>query len=88
MSTSTDDGGLAALVMACATTILAGQPTVTISATGKRPAGFPRGELLSVGADGTRNYAACPVKVLAWIYARTSKAANVRAEPPQGAERN
>jgi hypothetical protein len=70
------DGGLSALVMSCAYAVLAGQPTVTISATGKRPPGFPRGELLSVGTDGTHNYAAHPVKVLAWVHARTSKTPN------------
>ena len=64
---------LADLAMTCALACVAGQPTVTISATGKRPAGFPRGELLSVGTNGARNYAAHPVKVLAWIHARTSK---------------
>ncbi len=69
------DGGLTALVMRCALAVLAGQPTVTISATGKRPAGFPRGELLSVGTNGAHNYACCPVKVLAWIHGRTSRAA-------------
>jgi hypothetical protein len=76
MSESKDDGGLTALVMMCAYAVLAGQQTVTISATGKRPAGFPRGELLSVGTDGTHNYAAHPVKVLAWLHARTSKTPN------------
>ena len=61
---------LADLVMSCAYAIIAGSPTVTISATGKHPAGFPRGELLSVGANGARNYAMNPVKVLAWLHAR------------------
>jgi hypothetical protein len=70
-----DDGGLTALVMQCAFAVLAGQPTVTISSTGKRPAGFPRGELLSVGTNGAHNYAVHPVKMLAWLHARTSKAA-------------
>jgi hypothetical protein len=79
MSESEEAGGLTALVTRCAYAVLAGQQTVTISATGKRPAGFPRGELLSVGTDGTHNYAAHPVKVLAWVHARTSKA-NVEAK--------
>ena len=65
---------LADIVMSCAYAIIVGQPTVTISATGKRPAGFPRGELLSVGTNGERNYAVNPVKVLAWIHAKTSSA--------------
>ena len=71
-----DDGGLSALVLMCAYAVLSGQQTVTIGATGKRPAGFPRGELLSVGTNGTRNYACHPVKVLAWLHGRTSKTSN------------
>lgn len=67
-----DDGGLAALVQLCAVAILAGQPTVTVSAKGKHPKGFPRGELLSVGANGARNYATDPVKLLAWVHGRTT----------------
>ncbi len=66
-----DDGGLTALVMRCAAAVLAGHPTVTISATGSRPSTFPRGVLLSVGSDGSRNYAVCPIKVLTWVHART-----------------
>ena len=77
-----DDGGLTALVMQCAFAVLAGQPTVTISATGKRPADFPRGELLSVGSDGSHNYACHPVQVLAWLHARTSKPHNVGNKRP------
>ena len=76
------DGGLTGLVMQCAFAVLAGQATVTISATGKRPAGFPRGELLSVGTDGSHNYATCPVKVLAWVHARTSKTPNAELTGP------
>ena len=72
-----DDGGLTALVMQCAFAVIAGQATVTLSATGKRPIGFPRGELLSVGANGAHNYAVHPVKALAWIHGRTSKTPNV-----------
>jgi hypothetical protein len=73
------DGGLTALVMQCAFAVLAGQQTVTISATGKRPPGFPRGELLSVGTDGSHNYACHPVKVLAWLHSRTTKQPNAEA---------
>jgi hypothetical protein len=40
---------------------------------GKRPPGFPRSELLSVGADGSRNYACHPVKALAWLHRLTSE---------------
>ncbi len=63
---------LADIAMTCALACIAGQPTVTITARGKRPPGFPRGELLSVGSDGSHNYACHPVKVLAWLHARTS----------------
>jgi len=70
MSSKTSHGARTELVMACAHAILAGQPTVTITVAGKRPRGFPRGELLSVGTDGQHNYAVCPAKVLGWIHAR------------------
>ena len=68
-----DDGGLTALVMQCAFAVIAGQKTVTISTTGKRPSGFPRCELLSVGTDGSHNYAVCPIKAMAWIHSRTTR---------------
>lgn len=67
---STPEDVLANLVMQCALAIIAGQETVTISSQGARPAGFPRGELLSVGSNGMRNFAVNPVKVLAWIHQR------------------
>ncbi len=73
MAEPASDGGLTGLVMRCAFAVLAGEPTVTISATGKRPRDFPRGELLSVGTDGSHNYACHPVKVLAWLHGKTSK---------------
>ncbi len=79
--TDNEDGGLTALVMSCAYAVLAGQQTVTISANGKPPPGFPRSELMSVGTDGTHNYAAHPVKVLAWLHAQTSKTPNARGKP-------
>jgi hypothetical protein len=69
---SAEDGGLSALVMRCALAVLAGEPTVTISTTGERLPGFPRGELLSIGSNGSHNYAVHPVKVLAWIHEKTS----------------
>ena len=70
MSNDATDGARTELVMACAHAILAGLQTVTFTVTGKRPHGFPRGELLSVGSEGQHNYAVCPVKVLGWIHAR------------------
>lgn len=69
---------LADLVMTCAYGVMSGASTVTTAVRGARPQGFPRGELLSVGTDGSKNYAVCPVKVLAWIHAKTkAKASNV-----------
>ena len=68
---------LADLAMTCAFACVSGQPSVTITAKGKRPSGFPRGELLSVGTDGSHNYACHPVKVLEWLHARASKTPNV-----------
>ena len=70
---ATPEDQLAELVVTCARACMVGQPTVTISASGKRPQGFPRGELLSVGTNGARNYAVNPVKVLAWIHSKVSK---------------
>ncbi len=40
---------------------------IHLTIDGKKPKGFPRGELLSIGSDGSRNYAFDPLKVLAWI---------------------
>jgi hypothetical protein len=75
---------LADLVMTCAHAVISGQATVTLSVRGTRPPGFPRGELLSVGASGEKNYAVDPVKALAWVHARTSKTPNVEVtwSPP------
>jgi hypothetical protein len=67
---------LADLAMTCALACVGGQPSVTLALRGKRPADFPRGQLLSIGTDGTRNYACHPVKVLAWLHARMSKQPN------------
>lgn len=57
---------------ACIAAHLARQRAVTLSiaAGQKRPAGFPRGELLSVGTNGSKNYAVDPLKVLAWLRER------------------
>jgi len=70
------DGGLTGLVMQCAFAVIAGQKTITISSTGKRPVGFPRGELLSVGTNGAHNYAVCPIKAMAWVHSLTSRSKN------------
>jgi len=63
---------LAKVVFDCARAVLEGRDTVTISVAGpKRLPGFPRGELLSVGSNGSHNYAVCPLKVLAWVHSGT-----------------
>lgn len=46
--------------------LLAGCTVSLTLSRGKKPKGFPRGELLSVCSDGARNYAFDPLKVLAW----------------------
>ena len=59
----------------CHNAILEGRSFIVVSRTGpKRLPGFPRGQLLSVGTDGSRNYAVCPLKVLAWIHSGTKAA--------------
>jgi hypothetical protein len=80
MNEENSDGGLRALVMQCAFAVLAGQRTITVSTTGKRLAGFPRGELLSVGTNGASNYAVCPVNALAWCHSRIQATLNPRLE--------
>lgn len=63
---------LAILAFDSARAVLHGRKTITVSTLRpKRVPGFPRGELLSVGADGSHNYAVCPLKVLAWIHSCT-----------------
>lgn len=75
---------LAGLAFDCARAVLEGCDTITVSKNGpKRVPGFPRGELLSVGTNGSHNYAVCPVKVLAWIHSGTKGGRLVeRHEPP------
>lgn len=66
---------IADLAMHCAMCCLKGRDRVTVSlSAGPRPAGFPRGELLSIGSNGARNYSVDPLKVLAWMQ-KTAKAA-------------
>lgn len=57
------------LEAACIAAHLAQQRTMAISIVPgqKRPAGFPRGELLSVGTNGSKNYAVDPLKLLAYL---------------------
>ena len=75
---------LVTLAIECTRAILEGQDTVTVSKDGpKRVPGFPRGELLSVGANGAHNYAVCPLKVLAWIYSGTKGGRIMERTPAQ-----
>lgn len=62
---------LAGVVMTCAYAIIDGSKKVTITVRGIRPPGFPKGELLSVGTNGAKNYAFDPLKVLAWVQSKT-----------------
>ena len=61
------------LVMTCAYAVISGSKTVSVLSSGRWPAGFPRGEILSVANGGKSNFAVNPIKVLAWVHARTSK---------------
>jgi hypothetical protein len=60
-----------ALVFHCARAILEGQERITVSWNrGAKPPGFPTGELLSVGTNGSRNHSVSPVRVLEWVHRR------------------
>lgn len=63
------------LCLESAKAVLHGQQlTLTLPAGQRRPAGFPRGELLSVNQAGDRNVSFDPVKVLAWLQKSTRAA--------------
>lgn len=62
------------LAMACVLACMTGNKTITLTLKAKRSREFPRGELLSVGSDGSHNYAMDPVRVLAWIRDQNAKA--------------
>ena len=62
------------LASACVWACMTGNKTITITLKAKRSREFPRGELLSVGEDGSHNYAMDPVRVLAWIRDQNVKA--------------
>lgn len=75
---------LVTLAIECTRAVLEGLDTVTVSKDGpKRVPGFPRGELLSVGANGAHNYAVCPLKVLAWIHSGTKGGRIMERTPEQ-----
>ena len=69
-----------AVAYACAQACIDGR-SVTLSFHGKRPMGFPRGVLLSVGTDGSKNYQMDPVRVLAWIHRIASIGPNAYSAP-------
>lgn len=58
--------------------LLAGCTVSLTLSRGEKPKGFPRGELLSVASDGSRNYAFDPLKVLAWVGREVNKASHDR----------
>ena len=62
------------LAWACVWACMTGNKTITITLKAKRSREFPRGELLSVGEDGSHNYAMDPVRILAWIRDKNAKA--------------
>lgn len=62
------------LAMACVWACMTGSKTITVTLKARRRREFPRGELLSVGDDGSHNYAMDPVRVLAWIRDQNVKA--------------
>ena len=62
------------LAWACVWACMTGNKTITITLKAKRSREFPRGELLSVGEDGSHNYAMNPVRVLGWIRDQNAKA--------------
>ena len=52
----------------CARAVIGGTGITLSLPKGERwPAGFPRGELLSVNLQGVRNVSFNPVRVLAWV---------------------
>lgn len=60
------------LCFECARAVVEGRyMTLSLPEGGKWPAGFPRGELLSVNMHGTKNASFNPVRVLAWVQSAT-----------------
>lgn len=60
------------LCLDCALCIMAGSNiTLSLQPGAKWPAGFPRGELLSVNQAGVTNASFDPLKVLGWVQKRT-----------------
>lgn len=78
MSESTASDAMLTLAQACVWACMTGNKTITVTLKAKRAKGFPRGELLSVGTDGSHNYAMDPVRLLAWIRDQNVKARGVK----------
>ena len=56
------------LCFECAKAVIEGRHMTLTLPKGRRwPAGFPRGELLSVNLHGDKNASFNPVRVLAWV---------------------
>lgn len=56
----------------CARAVIAGTGiTLSLPKGARWPDKFPRGELLSVNLEGTRNVSFNPVRVLAWVQQST-----------------
>ena len=63
------------LASQCCAAILTGQDiTLSLPKGARWPHRFPRGELLSVGTNGSRNVRHDPIKVLAWVQSATLSA--------------
>lgn len=71
------------LALNCAMASLEGRRiTVSLSASSKPPKGFllfVRGELLSVGSNGARNYSVDPIRMLAWMRKQIAQEAALAA---------
>lgn len=63
------------LCLLCATAVMHGQGlTLTLPSGARWPAGFPRGELLSINKQGDKNVSFDPIRILAWMQKSTKAA--------------
>lgn len=66
------------LASQCCAAILTGQSiTLSLPKGSRWPHKFPRGELLSIGTNGSRNVRHDPVKVLGWMQQATLAAQSI-----------
>lgn len=66
------------LAAQCCAAILTGQHiTLSLPKGARWPAKFPRGDLLSVGTNGSRNVSHDPLRVLAWVQRATLDAQTI-----------